>query len=48
MKIKTISSAIVLSVLVASNSLPAFSQSKNIKQPHLGTRSVKLIEVDGF
>jgi beta-glucosidase len=34
--------------LVVTSSLPAFSQSKNFKQPHLGTRSVKLIEVDGL
>jgi beta-glucosidase len=48
MRKKTISAAIALSALVVTSSLPAFSQSKNFKQPHLGTRSVKLIEVDGL
>ncbi len=48
MKKRTILSTIALSALVLTDSLPAFSQGRNLKQPLLGTRSVKLIEVDGF
>jgi beta-glucosidase len=48
MRKRAILSTIALSALVLTDSLPAFSQSKNLKQPLLGTRSVKLIEIDGL
>jgi beta-glucosidase len=48
MKKQTILSGLALSAMILAVGQSAFSQNKNVKQPTLGTRSVKLIEVDGF
>jgi beta-glucosidase len=48
MKKQTILSGLALSAMIVAMGQSVFSQNKNFKQPALGTRSVKLIEVDGF
>lgn len=48
MRKQTILSGLALSTMVLAAGQSAFSQNKNVKQPQLGTRSAKLIEVDGF